>query len=102
MNNYQDRLLAPSFPGTKVHFLSCCLGVVELRGRQAGHEDLPGFIQAHRGQAIFIRLYATSMRKLVLIVTTSTTPKHQNEDEDGDGDAGLCHVAVQVDDVTPL
>ena len=37
-----------------------------------------------------------------LKVTTFTTPKHQNEDEDGDGDAVLHHVAVQVDDVTPL
>ena len=38
----------------------------------------------------------------IVIVTTFTTPKHQNEDEDGDGDAVLRHVAVQVDDVTPL
>ena len=42
------------------------------------------------------------MGSTVLIVTTSTTPKHQNEDEDGDSDAVLRHVAVQVDDVTPL
>ena len=35
-------------------------------------------------------------------MTTSTTPKHQNEDENGNGDAVLRHVAVQVDDVTPL
>ena len=41
-------------------------------------------------------------KKETLIVTTSTTPKHQNEDEDGDGDTVLRHVAVQVDDVTPL
>ena len=39
---------------------------------------------------------------ITLIVTTSTTPKYQNKDEDGDGDAALRHVAVQVDDVTPL
>ena len=41
-------------------------------------------------------------KKETLIVTTSTTPKHQNKDEDGDVNPALRHVAVQVDDVTPL
>ena len=50
--------------------------------------------------------FVHSPRKLLVdarfIVTTSTTPKHQNKDEDGDVNPALRHVAVQVDDVTPL
>ena len=48
-----------------------------------------------------IRLFSSNIL-MKLIVTTSTTPKHQNKNEDGDSDAALRHVAVQVDDVTPL
>ena len=50
---------------------------------------------------VFLEPFFNKLHSKTLIVTTSTAAKHQNEYEDGDGDAGLCHVAVQVDDVTP-